>query len=151
MANKVLWEEDGATSLTTILSTDLNGLADGAISAASSEVDNSSNLDMLYWLELSTGTLQDAAVAGSVVSIYAIQSIDGTNYEQAPVTGGANSSDQFVCSCEYKAATTARRFVRGPFSLPPFKLKFFVDNNCDGQFAASGNTLKISTQGPELQ
>lgn len=150
MANKILWEEDGATSLTTILSTDLNALADGTLSAVSSEVDNTTALDMLCWFELVTGTLQDAAVAGQMVDIHQIQSIDGTNYEEAPVTGGANSPPP-ICSFQYKAATTARRHVKGPFQFNPYKMKYYVDNRCGGQFAATGNTLKISTQGPEVQ
>ena len=151
MANKHTWEESAATSLTTILSTDLNALADATLSAVSSEVDNTTALDTYFWLELVTGTLQDAATVGKTVDIYWIKSIDGTSYEEAPVTGGANDGAKFLDSCEYKAAKTARRFVLGPYAMPPMKLKFYVDNNCEGQFAATGNTLKISTQTLETQ
>ena len=150
MANKLTWEE-ALNSATTILTTELNALADSALAAVSAEVDNTSNLDTHFWLILDTGTLQDAAVAGQTVDIYMIKNVISTTYEEAPVTGGANSSDQSVDSFEYKAATTARHFVHGPFVMNPCKMKFYLDNRCGGQFAATGNTLKIASQTIEAQ
>ena len=103
-------------------------LADNTMSAASAEIDNSSNLDTLYWLELTTS--DDTALfsvapddAQPTVDIYMTQAPDGSKYESVPVTGGAQQGNKFVDSFPVEKNTTQVTVVIGPIALPPQKLK----------------------------
>lgn len=142
MVSVLNWEA-ALSGPTTLHSTSLNGLSSNTLSAASSAFDNTTNLDTLFFLELVTAALGLAPAAGELVRIYAVHSLDGTNYSDAPATGGSQDGDRHVISFPYKAATSARRFTSKPLVLMPCLYKFYVDNRLSQAFAASGNTLKI--------
>ena len=149
-ASAILWDAASAADA-SLHTTSLNTLASNTLSAASSNYDNSAAHKTAFWLELVTGTLGSAAVAGETVDVYAVKSLDGTNFDDAPVTGGVNYGNLWVCSFVYLAVTTARRQVKGPFPLDPMLYKFYVDNRLTGAFNATGNTLKIHAGSLESQ
>lgn len=149
MVAAVNWEAAGAVS--TLLSTELNSLANNAISAASAEFNNEANLDVLAWFELTVDHTVNPSATPPVHDLYMTRALDGTNYESAPVTGGSGQGHLYVGSFRVLANTNVQRIVIGPFLLPPMKLKFYVDNRCGQAMEASGNTLKISTNNLESQ
>jgi hypothetical protein len=111
-------------------------LATDTLSAAGSEVDNSTNLDTYGWLELgtSTGDLFGTIVArvGATADIYMIQAPDGTNYNNAPATADITEfGNLFVISIPIPTETGVVPQTVGPILLPPHKIKFYLYNNTD--------------------
>ena len=148
MVAAVKWE--GVSTVTSIMTTALNSLADNTMSAASTEVDNSTGLDTVAWFELNLASLLPA-VSNPRLDLYVTQAPDGTNYETAPLTGGANQRHMFVGAFPAHIVTATKRVVIGPFLLPPHKLKFYLDNQANVALGASGNTLDIIVNNYESQ
>ena len=150
MVSKVLWAN--APSVTAdIITTQLNSLSNNTISSASSEVDNSVNLDTFYWLELNVTFGSAPTDANPNVDVYATKALDGTNYETAPVTGGTDCGYQYVGSFPVRKNTSAQNIQIGPFAMPPTKLKFYLDNQTGVAFPASGSTVDIVVNNLEGQ
>ena len=149
MVSAVKWE--AASTVTSIMTTALNSMANNTISAASTEVANETGLDTYYWLELNVTYGVNPSDTAPTVDVYAAQAPDGTNYEIAPLTGGTNQSHMYVGSFPVIASTAAQRVVIGPIVLPPHKTKFYLDNQTGQTMAASGNTLDIVTNNYESQ
>ena len=149
MVAAVKWE--GANTVTQIMTTALNSLADNTITAASSEVDNSVNLDTFMWLELNVtyGTAPDDA--NPSVDVYMIEAPDGTDYQDDPVTSGVDQGHLFLGAFPVRKITSAQRLVVGPFAMPPSKFKLFLDNQAGQAMAATGNTLDIAVNNLESQ
>lgn len=148
MVAAVKWE-DGFGTPTTLLSTDLNSLANDTMSAASAEYDNGTNLNTLAWFELVLGSLTPTGTPR--VDLYMTKELDGANYEDAPLTGGANQGHLFLGSFPLTTSTSAKRISIGPFLLPPCAIKFYLDNQSNVALAASGNTLKMGVDNYESQ
>lgn len=150
MANAINWE--ATPSITAdILTTALNSLANNTISSASTEVDNTTGLDTEFYLEVNFTMAVSASDAVPSLDIYMQKTLDGTNYETAPLTGGANQGHMFLDSVQVAAGTGAQRVVLGPYVLPPLKVKFYIDNQTGQALAASGNTLDIGVVSREIQ
>ncbi len=147
MPSAVNWE--GALSGSEILNTGAT-LANNTMSAASSEVDNSSALDVYAWLELNVTFGTNPSDTPPTVDVYMTRALDGSNYEDAPATGGANQPHLFVGSFTVLANTSAQRIMLGPILLPPCKVKFYCDNQT-GQTMSSGWTLDIYPANLESQ
>ncbi|MFQ5433931.1 MAG: hypothetical protein ACE5FD_03560 [Anaerolineae bacterium] len=126
-------------------------MANDTISAASTEVANQTNLDTLAWFELNVTFGTAPSDTNPTVDVYMATAPDGTNYETAPLTGGANQGHMFVGSFPIQKVTSAQRIVIGPIALPPTKLKVYLDNQTGQAMAASGNTLDIITDNLEGQ
>lgn len=150
MVSALIWDAS-LQSLTTIMTTALDSLGATTISAASTEVDNTTNLHTAFWLELFTDTLAGTPTVDTTIDLYMTRQIDGTNYETAPVTGGAQAQSKYLGSVFHAAATTARRTILGPFPMDPIKYKFYVDNRLSAALAATANTLKIGSRSLEGQ
>ena len=148
MPAAIQWET--TSSITEIMTTALNSLGDNTMSAASTEVNNSTGLDTLAWFELNLASLLPA-VNTPRLDLYMTQAPDGTNYEDAPLTGGANQSHLYVGSFPLTISTSAKAVVIGPFLLPPHKLKFYLDNQANVALGSSGNTLDIIVNNYESQ
>lgn len=146
----ILWQA-AATSRGTILTTQLNALANNTITAEGTAFDNSTNLDFYGWLELAVTFGSAPTDSVPTVDVYFSKSIDGTNYESAPVTGGVDCSDQWVCSFPVRKVTTAQKKIIGPILLPPGKWKASIDNQTGVAFPASGSTLSLYTDNAEAQ
>ena len=130
------------TTIATALSTELDGLANGGYSNASSAIDNEAGLYQFIELELNLASL--TPVAGQSVAVYLLPSLDGTNYADG---GGAVAppDEALLTIFSLRAATAAQRRVSMVLEMPPLLGKLVVGNmtiTSGVAFAASGNTLK---------
>ena len=131
------------TSRGSVLSTELNSLSNGSYTAAGSAIDNSANLDVYGWVELAV-TFGSAPSAGGYVNVYAVQALDGTNYEDG---GGsvAPGKHLLVATIPVRAVTTAQRVRSRRFTLDPAKTKYVLEDQTGQAFPASGSTLTLYT------
>ena len=120
----------------TILTTELNSLATATNTAASTAVDNTTNLDLFMDLELVIATMGVARSAGGYVAVYMARSLDGTNYDDVNET-----TANLVAVFPLDAATTARRLTVQDVPCTPGKWKLFARNVTGQTLASSGNTL----------
>ncbi len=135
------WTAAGATG-GTVLTTELNALANGAYSAYGSEVNNSTGLHRFGWLDVSLASLNPTTGANLVLLM--IPAYDGTNYPDAP--SATNPGLQWVVQTVYVATGSAtKRTGTATFSLPPFKVKFVLVNNTNVALAAASNTVTLYT------
>lgn len=134
-----------AASISTVLSTELNSLANNA-AALGTEYDNSSNLYLWATFELNA-TFGSAPTAGNTVDLYIIPAPDGTNYDDNTTgASGAAPSTSYVGGFPLRAVTSAQKVPLGVVrrvDLPPTKFKVFVVNGSGQAFPASGSTVKM--------
>ena len=125
-------------AVASTLTTELNALANGALSAASTAIDNTTNLDLYHDLTLVVAAQGSARSAGATVSVYLTPALDGTNYDDVNAT-----TAELVAVFPLDAATTARQATRRDVPIPPGLFKYFVVNNTGQAFAASGSLLEF--------
>jgi hypothetical protein len=123
----------------TALSTGLNSLANATASAASSNIDNTTNLDLYADWELVLGT-QSSRTAGCVVSLYIVPSLDGTNFADV-----SSSSAELLGVFTLATGTAAQRVIIRDTPIPPALFQVFVVNSSTQAFNASGNTVRYRT------
>lgn len=131
-------------AIANVLTTELNSLADGNVSALSSEQTNASTLDIFGDLQLDLASLTIASTA-AYVGVYFVPSVDGTNYPDWTSGAYANYMAQYLVGIilvKNVSATTARANGSG-MALPPGKFKVALRNATGAALAASGNTLGI--------
>lgn len=131
---------DGAT---TILSTELNGLANNTLTASSSTYNNSANLNLYCDAEISVGPFSPAS--GGYFTVYILPSLDGTNF---PKSIGSVLRNQpyhawFTVALDTTASESQRNVVRN-LLLPPEAVKFALDNQSGVGTPGTGNTFKIN-------
>lgn len=131
----------GWSSATSLLTTNLNSLGNNTISVASAAVNNTSNKDMHAFIEVILASLTPTGAA--YVGIYMTKALDATNYEDAPITGGSQRNT-LVASIPVSTTTGAKRVMsEHPILLPPYNVKFYLDNRSGVAFGSSDNELKI--------
>ena len=136
-----------AAAITTVLSTELNALANSA-AALGGEYDNSAALNLFGMLELNV-TFGSAPTAGNTVDVYIIPAPDGTNYDDAVTgAGGSAPASCYAGGFPLRAVTTAQRVPlglgqQGYVPLPPTKFKLLAVNKSGVAFPASGSTIKL--------
>ena len=129
---------------TSLLTTELNSLASGSATAASSAIANQTNLDMYadLWLHLasfSPGT-------NPYVVVYILEAIDGSTYPSATASVLRNQASQVLCTIPLDTtAATAQDVVVRNVLIPPGSFKVVLDNQSGAALASSGNTLKMNT------
>lgn len=129
------------TSRGTVLTTELNSLGNGAFCSVGSAYDNTSNLDEWFWFDLVLASLNPTA--GAYVNIYAVPSLDGTNYADAPSSTNPGNH-MLVATLSITTGSAAKRQMSlFPFLLPPGKWKFVIKNGTGVSFGASSNTLTL--------
>lgn len=126
-----------SASIASVLTTDLNSLASAGTSAASAALDNTSALDLFADLTLTVATQGSARGTGANVTVYLVQALDGTNYDDVHA-----GTAELVTVFSLDAATTARQVTRRDIPIPPGLYKLFVVNNTGQTLAASGNILE---------
>lgn len=137
-----------AAAITTLLSTELNALANNA-GALGVEYDNATN-DYIYGLFELAATFGSNPTAGNTVDLYIIPAPDGTNYDDA--TAGASGAAPATCYAggfPLRAVTSAQKVplglgLAGGIPLPPCKFKIFLLNKSGVAFPASGSTVKMT-------
>jgi hypothetical protein len=133
---------DGFTDRGNLASTILDSLGDATLSAASTELDNSTNLDPHAYVEINLGSL--TPVTPAYLELYMVKAPDGTNYEEAPVIGGLDRNT-LIDTIPVPAGSGTKRPVSRPIMLPPFPVKFYVGNKLGVAMASSGNTIDVYT------
>lgn len=140
MANKIQWDAEDA-SPTTVLSTQLNSLADGSKSGVGTSYDNGANLNQYGWLEVVLASL--TPTAGNFLTIYMYVYTGGTTEDVAGIV------PLVTVSCT--TSTGAKRVVSRRFELPPYEVSFEVQNDLGVALASSGNTVKLYIANDEIQ
>lgn len=151
-------------TLTTLLSTELNGLPVGdiVVGSAVDNVQGTANLDGYQWgtLELVLATPPAAIAGGAVVSVWFLRSVDGTNFEQnsSTATFPVRPADVVFFTVEGSAAQrligTAEsdgelgRVPRVPIPVGKFKPLLYAPA-VGTVLAATGNTLKVRMETDE--
>lgn len=130
-----------AASIATLLSTELNSLANGS-AALGAEYDNSSNLYLWGVFELAV-TFGSAPTAASLINLYFEIAADGSNYSD-----DQSISSAYIGGFPLRNVTSAQRVplalgMTGPIWLPPTKFKVRAVNNSGQAFPASGSTIKM--------
>ena len=130
---------------TTVLSTELNSLANNALVVTATPYNNTAaggggDGYTLADIEL-VATFGTVPAANSALSIWFLTAIDGTNYEDGSASITPGRPPEVVLPV--RAVTTAQRSNRRAW-LPWGDFSILVKNDGTGQaLAASGNTLKI--------
>ena len=131
-------------AIASVLTTDLNSLANAATSAATAALDNTTNLDLFADLTFTIATQGGARSAGANVAVYMVQALDGTNYDDVH-----SGTAELVAVFSLDAATTARQLSRRDIPIPPGLYKYLAVNNTGQTLAASGNLLEHRTHSIE--
>lgn len=129
----------GTAGLITLLTTELNSLANNAAAISASAITNTTELDQYADFEL-VFQHGSAPTADTTHDLYLVRSVDGTNYEDSsssrpPAMGSVGS---FVCD----NTTSAQRKVIPSILLPPGDHKIMLVNKSGQAMASSANTLK---------
>jgi len=130
------------TAAATILSTELNSLGSGSMSAASTAVANQTNLDIYVDIEVNLASLSPAT--GAYVALYIAEAVDGTNYPAPSAADMRLASSQLLCVIPVgTTAATAQRVAARNVVIPPQTFKVYLDNQTGVALGASGNTVKF--------
>lgn len=129
-----------ASATTSLMSTELNSLANAGTALGSTVLDNSTGLYLFLNAQLNV-TFGSAPTAGNTVDLYLVPSLDGTNYSDTATT----PNQLYAGSFPLRAVTTAQKVIMLPAGvmLGPFKYKPFIVNNSGVAFPASGSTLDV--------
>lgn len=141
MANLRKWT-GGWTSRGTVLTTELNSLADAGYSSAGTSYDNTTNGNQIGKLVISLASL--AAAAGAYLQAFITEAPDGTNYTDPPKSTNPAFGDQNLGN-SVDNSTSTKLVEIGPFLIPPGKMKFVLRNKCGVALASSGNTATLYT------
>lgn len=132
-----------ATDRGTVLTTELNSLANGSFSASGTILDNATNRDRKAIAELNV-TFPSAPTDESVVDLYMVIARDGTNYSDGG-TSRDPGAERYVGSFTVQNTTSAQRLHTREFDLPPFKVAFIARNGSGQAFPTTGSTVSVST------
>lgn len=147
MANIAKW--GNLSSPVSLLTTELNALANNAASAASSAIANQTNLDVYADIELVLASLSPAAP--NYATLYILEAIDGSNYPSATAAVLRNQPSQILCTFALDTtAATAQRVVVRNVLLPPGSFKVVLDNQAGVALGGTGNTVKMITYNVNL-
>ena len=127
---------------TTVMSTELNSLADNAQAIASSAYDNSSGLYLFADVEWSHGTLGYTPVAGAIIELYLIrQKLSGSGFEDGD-NSIAPPAANLVGVFNIRSSTAAQCHILRQIPICPDQYKWLVINKTGGAMPSSGNTLR---------
>lgn len=128
-------------AIETWVSTELNSLANAA-GATGSAIDADAYGQLYADVELVV-TFGTNPTANSLVEMYFVRQIDGTNFEDATVgASGAPPPNGFMGGFPVRAVTTQQRIILPKVEMPPEDFKVYLLNRTGQSMAASGNTLK---------
>lgn len=136
------------TSLTTLLSAELNSLAKNTYCTLGSAFNNvfaTTNFNGYIYADvmLNLAAYSGTPTAGSYLGVWFIPAIDGTNYDTSGSTISVGPDiiipiDALV-SGPYQRTVRTKNFPVGQFKT----LAYYSDSGTGITFAASGNTVKV--------
>ncbi len=152
MANKILWAVESSA---TLLTTELNNLANTATAIDGADYDNGTNkfqyADFLLYLIAFDG----APTAGGYFELHLFYRHDGTHYAdgEAGDLGGVKPSGATLHGVFPVDVTNAEQYIQLlGVPLSPFVFRAAVTNKCgQGLTAVDTNWLKIYPYDPEIQ
>jgi len=152
MANKLLWlPESGAT----IMSTELNALANAASAVDGADYDNATNKYMFASYLLYLIDFAAAPTAGGYFEMHHMYKVDGTNYgdnEDGDVANVQPNASTLVGIFPVRAADEDQYIQLMYVPLLPFAFRHVITNKCGQALTAvDTNLLKIYPHSPELQ
>jgi hypothetical protein len=131
-------------AIQTIMSTELNSLANNANAIAGSAINNETGLG-LFADFLLTCTFAVSPTAETFLNLYLLPSLDGTNYPDGSNTITPNSNC-LIGALPVRAVNTVQRINLPKVALPPFHFLILVRNEATGAaLSATGNTLVART------
>jgi hypothetical protein len=145
MANKYT----ARSTVAVVLTTELNGLTNGSVSALSATQDNATaGLRFpLAQVEINLSAQATNRVAGAYVAVYFIPEVDGTNFG---TTTGECLDNYLVGSCSVNsAALTAVTLILDRVRVPVGNYKVVLKNGTGQALAATGNTVELRTYSNE--
>ena len=129
----------------TLMSADLNSLADDAVNVGAVLPDNTSNRYFYAEFELVLATVDLSGQTNPAVELYMVPSYDGTNYADT----GTDASTTVYPPAQYLVAvfgiaetSAAHRAVSPHIMIDPLKYTPVVINKTGVALASSGNSLK---------
>jgi len=129
----------------TLMSTDLNALANIAVNVGAVLPDNTTNRYFYAEFELILASVDLSAQTNPAVELYMVPSYDGTNYADT----GTDASTTVYPPAQYLVAvlgvaetSAAHRAVSPHIMMDPLKYTPVVINKTGAALAATGNTLK---------
>lgn len=126
-------------TLTQCLTTELNSLANAALSAVSSAIDNRTTRYQYISLRLHLASLTPTGVP--FVNVYMFRSVDGgTTYDDASIS----SAHDLKASIRVTTGAGAKEETADLILIGPWMYKFALENQTAVALAASGNTLEYS-------
>lgn len=144
MASPILWSS--ATSIQTVLASELDGLVTNTSTSASSTIDNR-NGNPYADFEIFV-TFASAPAAYGAIALMLAELVDGST---SPTNVAQGQNIVWAGSTETRAVTSAQRFVFRNVPLPPERFMVAAYNGADKNFIASTNTVKMITYSEEAQ
>ena len=137
MSQTIKWNPG---SITSLLTTELNSLSSGSLSALGAEFDNTSGLYLFADFQLDV-TFGSAPTANTPLVLYLVPKTDGTNYN----FGGSSAAwDGFVRGgWQMMAITTQQLLTIQGIAIPPLKFKIQIKNQTNQPLPSSGSTVKM--------
>jgi len=150
MANKILWAVESAA---TLLSTELQDLADGSTVVDGADYDNATNkfqfADFFFF-----GTFDAACDADATIALHLFYKLDGTNYGDgedgdvdAPVASGNSLHGIFIIGAQ---ADIYQQILRVPLNPFAFRAGLVLDTGQD-LTAVDTHWLKMYPYNDEVQ
>ena len=141
MSNIGKW--NSARAVATVLTTELNALSNGTMSAASAAVANQTNLDLYADFVLHLAAL--SPTAGAFITVYILEALDDSTFPAPSDAALRLQPQQILFSVQLgQDASTAQDIVVRNVLLPPHAFKLKLDNQSGVALGATGNTLSIS-------
>lgn len=122
------------SSASSVLTTELNSLANAGTSALGTAFDNTTT--RYKWLAVEVYLASLTPTTGAQITVYAVSAPDGTNY------GDITPATAVLCDGPSTSASVKRLTA---FGIPagPFLIKFALRNDTGVSLAASANTVKV--------
>lgn len=132
-------------SIVSVLTTELNSLANATMSANSATQDQDAIRHNFADFELVV-TYGTAPIAGQRVLLFILPSLDGTNFATSNIEMLSNLVGEFLLD----DATTLQRLILRNIILPPVDFQVALYNDSGQAMAATANTLKMRRYSPSI-
>lgn len=133
------WNTPG--TLTSILTTQLDALANAQYTVVSADIDNETGKHLYLAVELVLPSL--AVAAGGYWQLFAAVAVDSTpNFEDFGAGGATVPPMAPIAVVPLLSGTSAKRSQASNILIPPFHFKLAVGNQSGVAFAGTLNTLK---------